>query len=252
MGRKRVGSMFTTAKSVSANEDRYPDTSFLEAIELIIGAELNLLGFSYESIDRSTRWNRYPSDHLIQKKIDYFEPHPVSGLGQEPLSLQSYKYRFDVLFVIYEALELIEDDTSRKVAPEDWLSIGLEIGWRAYIADLDLMGSVALAEAGFKGSAMRQGKRYSMAKITIDYALSIGYSSTARIREYFESEPSIEEIEINIDRDHDDFGHTTGFIFRSSATGKSKSLKLASLPVTISEVKAERAKTKSLRDSAKR
>lgn len=239
MAHRRHWSLFSAA-FFSGNKH---DWDIFEALQLLIFMELEHLGFASDAIERWAAYWNCPSSGLIQKKIDQFVPHHHNDMLQVPLSVEAYKERFELLSFIFNLEDLAFDDVDHKVSPADWLSKGFFLAFHTYAADLDIAERHAVSKAAGKAGTMRSGKTYSRARITIDYAISLGNDTGAKVRSYFETEPVIDDIETEVFRDEDIYGNLIGFRFHNAATGHmSKLLRISSLSSSVSQVKKFRHK----------
>lgn len=238
MAAKRGLTLYSAIVQAGWGDDRDLDINVFDAVRVVIEVELEHLGFKFDAIERwATYWNS-PSEELLQSKIDSFEPHDHHVMLQVPLSIEAYKNRFKLLSFAYDIEESALVDAEQKVPISEWLSLALFLGFLLSAADIEIDLNYMMADLGRKSGLSRRGKRYSMARMAIDYAISQGHDSTASIQEYFESEPDIKEIEIDVYCDVDDHGQTTGFTFKNRPTGKSRSLQIDSLAPTVSELRS--------------
>ena len=242
---KREWSLFTAAIHAGLNDKEFPDMDVFGALHAWMFIELQHLGFERDSIDRWLEYCSCPSDELIQRKIDQFIPHYHNDMLQVPLSLEQYKNRFSLLGLMCDLEDMEEDDVDNEISAAFWMSQGLFLALHSL--DPDIMDQQTISAAASHAGSMRLGRTYSRANIAIDYAISHGYDTGTKVRNYFETEPVIDEIETEVFRDNDLNGDLVGFRFHNAATGQmSKLLMISSLSSTVSQVKKRRLKRKSL------
>ncbi len=197
------------------------------------------LGVSEKEIDLSERFGLYPQDSRIERLIEDFEPEDLSWITIRPLCFQAYELRLELLAHIDELRDLGNDESAAKITPEDWMNVGAEIAWYAYVADLEYIEDIKKAEFGAIGGRSRAGKIFSPAKIAISHALKNGCSSAKEVAAYFETEPAIDEHDVEVYCERDESGAPESFSFMNLSNGRmSRPMKSTTLPSAVSQTKA--------------
>lgn len=119
------------------------------------------------------------------------------------------------------------------------MNAGAEVAWYAFAADMDYIEDINKAEFGAIGGRSRAGKIFSPRKFVIAHVLKSGCSSAKDVAAYFETEPVIDELNIEVYCKKDEFGAPESFSFMNLLTGlMSRPMKITTLPSVISQTKA--------------
>lgn len=235
----RASSLLGMAAQIGFDNEKYSTTNYFEALEAVIMIELEVLGLTKKEIERAVRFELYPQDSRIEKLIEDFEPDDSSWATIRPLSFRAYEKRLELLAHIDELRNIGNDESAAKLTPEDWMNAGAEVAWYAFAADMDYIEDINKAEFGAIGGRSRAGKIFSTGKFVIAHALKSGCSSAKDVAAYFETEPVIDELNIEVYCKKDEFGAPESFSFMNLLTGQmSRPMKITTLPSVISQTKA--------------
>ena len=235
----RASSLLGMAAQIGFDNEKYSTTNYFEALEAVIMIELEVLGLTKKEIERAVRFELYPQDSRIEKLIEDFEPDDSSWATIRPFSFSAYEQRLKLLAHIEELRNIGNDESAAEITPEDWMNAGAEVAWYAFAADMDYIEDINKAEFGAIGGRSRAGKIFSTGKFVIAHALKSGCSSAKDVAAYFETEPVIDELNIEVYCKKDEFGAPESFSFMNLLTGlMSRPMKITTLPSVISQTKA--------------
>lgn len=235
----RASSLLGIAAEIGFDNEKYSKTNYFEALEVVIMVELAALGLTEKEIERAVRFDLYPQDSRIEKLIEDFEPDDSSWATIRPLSFRAYEKRLELLAHIDELRNIGNDESAAKLTPEDWMNAGAEVACYAYIADIDFIDDINRTAFAAIGGMGRRGKIFSSAKFAIAHALKSGCSSAKDMAAYFETEPVIDELDIEVYCERDEAGMPESFSFMNLSNGvMSRPMKITTLPSAISQTKA--------------
>lgn len=232
----RSASLLGTAAMVGFDNRKYPDLGYVDALRVCMKIELEALGLTTEEIDTAEIHAVYPDDDRIESLIRDFRPSQESWASARPLCLRAYQQRLLILALIWAYENPASGKEFEDISPMGWMNIGAEICWYAFAADLEYMDDLSKSAFGAIGGKARKGKIFSPAKRAIRFAIESGHDSPPEIVSYFEREPTMDDIDIEV---HYEPGETDTFAFFNLATGyESKPMKRTTLASAISQVRA--------------
>lgn len=212
---------------------------WVSALELAAWAELHNIGFEDDEIRSWLQHDKNPSEEFLQERISNTTS---KGINLASMSVDSYLRCFHVLSEIQEGRDLIYDlemqPSYEGLSAEEWISIGIELGLHAHLIGCEVNDEIAMRLIQSNAARQRLGIETSLARRTIRYAIAEGYATSSAVKNYFDTEPVIDEIDIEIYRDQDRFGHTTHYRFRDLSNDKmSKPVKASSIDTLVPQIK---------------
>ena len=256
--------LLEAAAQMAISNKKFADINYIEGLLAMIIVELRALGITEKEFDAAAA-GELPRNSRIKKLIEDFEPDNTSWITERALSVDAYERRlrlFRFILALQEAGEeemeignfmtpddsKIDPEISKLIpekwmrGPEFWMNTGALIAWWAYSADREYIDGNNKAEFGAIGGRGRAGKIFSPAKIAISHALSVGCKSAKEVATYFETEPVIDEHDIEVYCERDESGEPESFSFMNLSNGiMSRPMKSTTLPAAISQVKAHLA-----------
>ena len=246
MTRKRTGSFFGSVfvvnegiKQGALGEKMPSDGDWLRALEATAWHELCNIGFVDDEIHSWLQHDRMPTEEFIRERIENAERR---GIALASMTASSYLRCFYVLLEIQEGRDLIYDlemqPNIEGLSAEEWISIGIELGLHAHLIGHELNYDIATSYFQSNAAKKRLGIETSLARRTIRYAIAEGHTTSSAVKSYFDTEPVIDEIDIEIYRDQDRFGHTTHYKFHDLSNNKmSKPVKTSSIDTLVPQIK---------------
>jgi len=237
--RGRASSILGIAAQIAFDDEKYPDTNYIEAIDRVFYTELLALGLVESEIDLAIQFDLYPHESRIERLITDFKVDKSHWAKAKPLSADAYEQRLAVISLIDVYKRYCNGEGNEPGPPSEMMNIGAEIAWYAYAADLEIIDANSKAALGAIGGKGRRGKIYSPARKAFIYAMKNGYKTQAEIESYFETQPTMDDLNIRVyfGKGEDEREPDT-FSFENLSTGKiSRPMKRTSLASAISQVR---------------